>query len=131
VAAANGIDPAATATWLLPAHSAHAAITAVAATLTPTASSVQRSTRLRSVAERSLPRPMATSRTADRSMPKRLPAAATNATCTATVTSPSPDRPRWRPIRICTPKAAATPATSPAMFTAVPDSRVRSSLMSA
>src|SRR6476620_3908483 len=52
------------------------------------------------------PTPIATSRTEARSMPNRLPAAATNATWTATVTRPRP-----------------------ATLTAVPESRVRWSVM--
>ena len=76
----------------------------------------------------SAPRPIATSRTEAMSMPKRLPAEATNATCTATVTRPKPPGASVRPRRIWTPNAAATPTRSPATFAAVPTSSVRSSL---
>ena len=62
------------------------------------------------------------------SMPKRLPAAATKATCTATVTRPRPPTGSVRPSRIWTPKAATTPAPRPTTFSAVPWSSVRWSL---
>ena len=56
-----------------------------------------------------VPAPIATARTAARSIPKRAPAAATNATWTATVTSAKPPWASWRPSSSCTPKAASTP----------------------
>ena len=62
------------------------------------------------------------------SIPKRLPAEATKATCTATVTRPRPPGGSAWPKRIWTPSAARTPATRPMTFTAVPVRTVRSSL---
>src|SRR5262245_48763013 len=62
------------------------------------------------------------------SIPKRLPAEATKATCTATVTRPNPPGGSVWPRRIWTPSAARTPATRPATFSAVPVRSVRSSL---
>src|SRR6187431_1165872 len=88
----------------------------------------QRSTRLRRLPTSRAPRPMATRRTAAMSIPKRLPADATKATCTATVTRPNPPGGSVWPRRIWTPSAARTPATRPTTFNAVPVRSVRSSL---
>src|SRR5829696_7766 len=105
-----------------------AARPAPTSTLTTSAIPAQRSTRLRRLPTSRVPRPMATSLTAAISIPKRLPAEATKATCTATVTRPNPPGGRVCPRRIWTPSAARTPATRPTTFRAVPVRSVRSSL---
>ena len=61
-------------------------------------------------------------------MPKRPPAEATKATWTAIVTSARPPVGSERPSSTWTPKAAATPASRPATFAAVPRRSMRSSL---
>src|SRR5215204_3831236 len=105
-----------------------AARSVATATLAARATSAPRSTRLRKWSTLPAPRPIATSRTAAMSIPNRLPAAATKATCTATVTRPNAPGSRAWPRRIWTPRAARTPAIRPTTFTAVPVRSVRSSL---
>src|SRR6185312_6388218 len=74
------------------------------------------------------PTAIATARTEARSMPKRAPAAATNANWTATVTSARPPWGSDRPSSSWTPNAATTPAARPITFAPVPARRVRSSV---
>src|SRR5690349_16782812 len=111
-----------------PASGERAAISAAAATEAAAATPAQRSTRLRSVLESPAPCAIATSRTAATSMPNRAPAEATNATCTAIVTSARPPAGSVRPSSTCTPNAAVTPASRPATLAAVPRRRTRSSV---
>src|SRR6185437_10183680 len=102
----------------------------IAPNTTPAARAIpaQRPTRLRRCDMSSVPVPIATARTEARSMPKRAPAAATNANWTATVTSARPPWGSDRPSSSWTPNAATTPAARPITFAPVPARRVRSSV---
>src|SRR5690242_54759 len=111
-----------------PASGESAATTAPSTTPAASAMPAQRSTRLRSCDMSPVPAPIATARTDARSMPKRAPAAATNANWTATVTRARPPWGSVRPSSSWTPKAATTPAARPITFAPVPASRVRSSV---
>src|SRR6185312_14071543 len=102
----------------------------IAPNTTPAARAIpaQRPTRLRRCDMSSVPVPIATARTEARSMPKRAPAAATNANWTATVTSARPPWGSDRPSSSWTPNAATTPAARPITFAPVPARSVRSSV---